>query len=628
MTDQPLLGRRVNVLDKGWIELQDMMGDDLAIVNAARVSYLGDSKGDVADKKLLFYLMEHHHTTPFEMVEFKFRCRAPLVTWWQWARHRTWSYNAQCLDGDTEIIFNKPDQLEKGILKVGSKIPLWRLYRNWQDPAQRARLQHMNLRTLNEEDMSLGSAHIHEVHHAGKKPGFKITTEDGKSIIASSEHRFLFEDGWKSLEDATGLSLKNGRATWKELPEIYINGKPLETAYLYTDKDWLYYQYHTMERSQKEIATIVGCSPATIRKYIRLHNLADPERSKQARFSTGQTPWNKGLHYSFDFTDEERARWSEIQRKRWETTPPEERPGWKGGMSTDRQKIGAWTTTISSEIFRRDNYTCAICGETTRTDDPFHAHHIIPIWADQELQHAYDPENLITLHKSCHQFLHGNDLELEFAHAFNNDIEFKMELKENYRQTANSQQPHSHATPRLKKIVSIEYVGEVDMYDLTVEGPYPNYIANWFVVHNSGRYTAFEEKDFYIPSEWRLQARNNKQASEGALSVPEADALTEKLLAHYEQGFALYQEALDAGVAREMARLFLPGFAVYYTWVVKVDAHNLMHFLRLRMAPDAQYEIRAYAWAIYEHFFTPALPWTAEAFAKYIMPTLGPLDES
>jgi thymidylate synthase (FAD) len=68
-----------------------------------------------------------------------------------------------------------------------------------------------------------------------------------------------------------------------------------------------------------------------------------------------------------------------------------------------------------------------------------------------------------------------------------------------------------------------------------------------------------------------------------------------------------------------MARLFLPGFSVYYTWVASVDAHNLMHWIRLRMAPDAQYEIRVYAEAIYEHFFKPALPWTAEAFETYLL---------
>lgn len=141
----------------------------------------------------------------------------------------------------------------------------------------------------------------------------------------------------------------------------------------------------------------------------------------------------------------------------------------------------------------------------------------------------------------------------------------------------------------------------------------------WNFNAQSGRYTAFEEDDFYVPDVWRLQSDDNKQASEGELSGPVADALTQKLVAHYAQAYQLYQEALDAGVARELARMFLPGFAVYYTWVVKVDAHNLMHFLKLRMAPDAQYEIRAYAQAIYEHFFKPALPWTAEAFEKFIL---------
>lgn len=86
---------RINVLDKGWIELQDVMGNDLAIVNAARTSFLGESKGTEADKKLLFYLMEHQHLTPFEMVEFKFRVKAPLIVWWQWVRHRTFSFNFQ-----------------------------------------------------------------------------------------------------------------------------------------------------------------------------------------------------------------------------------------------------------------------------------------------------------------------------------------------------------------------------------------------------------------------------------------------------------------------------------------------------------------------------------------------------
>ncbi len=140
----------------------------------------------------------------------------------------------------------------------------------------------------------------------------------------------------------------------------------------------------------------------------------------------------------------------------------------------------------------------------------------------------------------------------------------------------------------------------------------------WHYNAQSGRYTPFTEGDFYAPLSWRKQAADNKQASAGAVEPEQAHQLTAELLALYDRSFALYEQALAGGVAREQARLFLPGFAVYYTWIAKTDAHNLMHFLRLRMAAEAQEEIRLYARAIYEHFFRPALPWTAEAFEKYL----------
>ncbi len=79
--------------DQGFIQLIDQMGDDMSVVNAARVSFNGTSKGEEQDKKLLFYLMEHGHTSPFEMVQFKWLVKAPLIVVAQWQRHRTWSYN-------------------------------------------------------------------------------------------------------------------------------------------------------------------------------------------------------------------------------------------------------------------------------------------------------------------------------------------------------------------------------------------------------------------------------------------------------------------------------------------------------------------------------------------------------
>ncbi len=134
----------------------------------------------------------------------------------------------------------------------------------------------------------------------------------------------------------------------------------------------------------------------------------------------------------------------------------------------------------------------------------------------------------------------------------------------------------------------------------------------------SGRYTPFEEDDFYVPSVWRKQSKNNKQASEGEFDAEDGDELTRQLIAHYDQGYALYKAALERGVSKEMARLFLPGFSVYYTGVWKIDAHNLMRFLRLRIADDAQYEIRTYANAMYD-IFRAALPWTSEAFDLYVL---------
>jgi thymidylate synthase (FAD) len=84
----------MEVLGNGYINLVDSMGDDLRIVNAARKSFGKDSKDfSNRDRKLLKYLWDNKHTSPFEMVEFTFEVKAPLFVVRQWQRHRTWSYN-------------------------------------------------------------------------------------------------------------------------------------------------------------------------------------------------------------------------------------------------------------------------------------------------------------------------------------------------------------------------------------------------------------------------------------------------------------------------------------------------------------------------------------------------------
>lgn len=90
---QALIGKEVPCLDKGFVRLIDVMGDDAAIVQAARVSYGAGTKKVNEDVGLIRYLLRHLHTTPFEMVEFKFHVKLPIFVARQWIRHRTANVN-------------------------------------------------------------------------------------------------------------------------------------------------------------------------------------------------------------------------------------------------------------------------------------------------------------------------------------------------------------------------------------------------------------------------------------------------------------------------------------------------------------------------------------------------------
>src|SRR5471030_770606 len=81
------------VLDDGFVTLVDCMGNDQAVVQAARVSYGEGTRKVSDDRGLIRYLMRHRHSTPFEMAELKFLVRVPMDTWRQWIRHRTANVN-------------------------------------------------------------------------------------------------------------------------------------------------------------------------------------------------------------------------------------------------------------------------------------------------------------------------------------------------------------------------------------------------------------------------------------------------------------------------------------------------------------------------------------------------------
>ncbi|MGA2624295.1 MAG: FAD-dependent thymidylate synthase [Bacteroidota bacterium] len=88
-----LLDKEFKCLNAGFVRLIDYMGGDESIVQAARVSYGKGTKTVNEDRGLIRYLMRHQHTTPFEMVEFKFHVKLPIFVARQWIRHRTANVN-------------------------------------------------------------------------------------------------------------------------------------------------------------------------------------------------------------------------------------------------------------------------------------------------------------------------------------------------------------------------------------------------------------------------------------------------------------------------------------------------------------------------------------------------------
>ena len=111
---EELLFRPIAVLDHGFVRVIDYMGDDGAVVQAARVSYGRGTRRVSEDRGLINYLMRHRHSTPFEMCEIKYHVKLPIFVARQWIRHRTANvneYSARYSILDKEFYIPAPEHL-------------------------------------------------------------------------------------------------------------------------------------------------------------------------------------------------------------------------------------------------------------------------------------------------------------------------------------------------------------------------------------------------------------------------------------------------------------------------------------------------------------------------------------
>jgi thymidylate synthase (FAD) len=535
---------KIDVLDKGFVELLESMGNDSTIAESARISHLGKYKSDEADAKLIRNLITSGHTSPLEQVEFRFLVKAPIYVARQWMRHRTW-----CLSGDTEITFNRPDRWNRGMHTKQSPFfedgfTIKELYRKWKKSEHSKNIiSSMLLRVYDEKEKKFTISNIKNILYSGKKEVYKVSTQSGKNIKCSKDHLFLTGEGWMTLEKALGLGLTNSNLAYMTDNSAFFltNGEQL-----YQNKEWLSNQ-KTLGKSVQDMADEAGCGYYTIRKYLKRYNLQfDPLQNLAG--VNGKPVWNKGVYgYKLNTIFSEEAK-ENIRKAR----AGEKSNFWKGGVTSDRARIAGWANSVAKSVHAKNNYTCQRCN---KVGGKLHAHHIMPVVDYPEK--AYDIKNLTTLCENCHKEIHNN--------------------KENNRS--------KNGTPllaKLEQIVSIEYIGIEDTYDIEVEGEHHNFVANGFVVHNSysevsRRYTS-KDMDFYVP---QFDSEDAKHAYEQSVFI----------------SLNAYNKLIEESVRKEQARGVLPT-CLYTTFYAKTDLHNLFHFLELRLGKGAQYEIVEYANAI------------------------------
>jgi thymidylate synthase (FAD) len=262
---------------------------------------------------------------------------------------------------------------------------------------------------------------------------------------------------------------------------------------------------------------------------------------------------------------------------RGETIPPSLRRG-----------IGVWTTMQRTALIGEVD-VCYQCG-SRRARDELHLDHVVPVVVD--LTKALDRTNLKPMCDPCH------------------------------RAKTNSEQRHaerrgSHVAPTYVKLTRTpSRVSEEETYDIEMEAPNHNFVANRVLVHNSynewsGRYSKMEA-EFYVPDFVRTQVGKPGAYTFEPVS-PEVRAQTRaEIEENAARAFESYERMLERGVAKEVARTVLP-LSMYTKYFWSCNPRSLMHFCSLRNSEFAQFEIREYAKAA-ERFLEREMPVTYAAF--------------
>lgn len=184
----------------------------------------------------------------------------------------------------------------------------------------------------------------------------------------------------------------------------------------------------------------------------------------------------------------------------------------------------------------------------------------------------------------------------------------------------------SNDTALIRYLLRHRHTTPFEMVEFKFRIKCPIFVARQHMRHRtasinevSARYSVIQD-EYYTPAPFRKQSNDNKQGSAGAIDEATNHELTERYTLLCEHAFELYEYMLEKGVSRELARCVLPQSTMtHFYW--KINLHNLLHYLKLRMDPHAQWEIQELARMMYEHVKVK-VPIAAQAFEDYCIGAL------
>lgn len=475
----------------------------------------------------------------------------------QLTRHRIGV--AFCVSGDT-VLQSLPNKKGRG----SKKRTIRELYSRYTDPICRASFEATRLRSV-DENLTVVQNKPLKVFFNGNKPVYELTTESGRSIKTTLEHEFLHDSGeWIQLKNLVVGDY------------ILVNGKEL-----LKNRDWLYYNYIVLNRSQLDICEEVGCGIAHFNNVIKSFGISKERKnvikttslSQETKDKLNNAELLKHLYLELNKTRKEVSQiigcceafvykaFQKFDIVKPHSKYPNRKPGYgrKGSLTeAGRLALSKAKSGSKSNFWKHDRGTLTPSGgyceahrkykdkktncEFCNTAKNLEIHHI-----DKNPKNN-DESNIKILCSKCHHLWH---------------------------------RPGAIGCFR-DKIISIKYVGVEDVYDLEMEAPYHNYVANGIVVHNcvaSQRYCNYATERFNHEVPF-IKPLGLSKDHEAMWRIAMLDA---------EQA---YMDLVEAGEKAEVARSVLPQCTAT-TVVMTANLREWRHIFKMRALNNhAQVDIR------------------------------------